>query len=92
MNTITAESPAVYAIRETIERIMDAGGHASLPYISAISSRHHTDDLIGVMAQECRESYARCACGGAIWRCEICRDRQPVTDHPECSACARCSR
>ena len=87
---IDAGSPATYAIRETIERIMDAGGHASLPYISGISSRHHTDDLIGSIAQECRASYARCSCGRAVWRCGICRDRQPVIDHPECRECAAC--
>lgn len=87
---ITANSPATYAIRATIERIMDTGGHASLPFISAISSRHGIDDLIGSIAQDCRASYARCACGRAIWRCGICRDRQPVIDHPECRECAAC--
>ena len=90
MNTIIAESPAADAIRATIERIMDAGGWASLPYISAIAARHHTDDLIGSIAQECRESYAGCACGRAVWRCSICRRKRPYIKHPECRECAAC--
>ena len=87
---IHAGSPATYAIRSTIERIMDSGGHASLPFISAISSRHGIDDLIGSIAQDCRASYVRCACGRAVWRCDICRDRQSVIDHTECRECAAC--
>ena len=87
---IDANSPATYAIRATIERIMDANGWASLPYISVIAARHHTDDLIGSIAQDCRASYARCWCGRAVWRCGICRNRQSVIDHPECRECAAC--
>ena len=87
---IHAGSPAVYAIRETIERIMDAGGHASRPYISAISARHGVDDLIGSIAQECKDSYMQCQCGRAVWRCDICRRKRPVIDHPECEMCATC--
>lgn len=84
---IDANSPAVYAIRATIERIMDASGYNAHPVLRPLLE---TDDLIGSIIAESCASYSQCACGRAIWRCGICRDRQPVIDHPECRECAAC--
>ena len=83
------------AIRNTLELLLDAAPDEARAAIVAVLGGtvwgdSAPDGLIESSMRECLKSYARCACGRAIWRCSICCNRQSMIGHPECRECAAC--
>lgn len=90
---IPPETPAIYAVRETIERLIAARPHDRAWIAAACAAgAPMRGDLVSEVAGDLVHRYQQCFhCHAPIYQCHECACGIGVGhDHPECGMCPAC--